>query len=241
MKKIAVLLALMLAFFALTASAYSLTLYNGEKVHSTLSVTEGTAVQLPTPTNPEGERFMGWRTQDASKIYRGKQILDGETALYAFFDEPRKMTPGNNAIVNGNFENDELDVYVSNGIASFAKDGTGSVLYYVRGSHHASIQWPVTWEAGRKYFVSYKIKSEFSNMMTSHNYRYLTTETTGTGDHSNNEHYFDANTWHTVEYDYIIPENYVENDAIDALGEITGAVVSEDIVAEIFHNFCVGK
>ena len=30
-------------------------------------------------------------------------------------------------------------------------------------------------------------------------------------------------------------------DAIDALGEITGAVVSEDIVAEIFHNFCVGK
>ncbi len=31
------------------------------------------------------------------------------------------------------------------------------------------------------------------------------------------------------------------NDAIDALGEITGAVVSEDIVAEIFHNFCVGK
>lgn len=31
------------------------------------------------------------------------------------------------------------------------------------------------------------------------------------------------------------------NDAIEALGEITGAVVSEDIVAEIFHNFCVGK
>ncbi len=29
--------------------------------------------------------------------------------------------------------------------------------------------------------------------------------------------------------------------AIDALGEITGAVVSEDIVAEIFHGFCVGK
>ena len=29
--------------------------------------------------------------------------------------------------------------------------------------------------------------------------------------------------------------------AIDALGEITGAVVSEDIVAEIFHSFCVGK
>ena len=31
------------------------------------------------------------------------------------------------------------------------------------------------------------------------------------------------------------------NEAIDALGEITGATVSEDIVAEIFHNFCVGK
>lgn len=31
------------------------------------------------------------------------------------------------------------------------------------------------------------------------------------------------------------------NNAIDALGEITGAVVSEDIVSEIFHNFCVGK
>lgn len=31
------------------------------------------------------------------------------------------------------------------------------------------------------------------------------------------------------------------NEAIDSLGEITGATVSEDIVAEIFHNFCVGK
>lgn len=31
------------------------------------------------------------------------------------------------------------------------------------------------------------------------------------------------------------------NEAIDALGEITGETVSESIVGEIFHNFCVGK
>ena len=31
------------------------------------------------------------------------------------------------------------------------------------------------------------------------------------------------------------------NIAIDSLGEITGATVSEDIVSSIFHNFCVGK
>lgn len=31
------------------------------------------------------------------------------------------------------------------------------------------------------------------------------------------------------------------NIAIDSLGEITGAVVSEDIVSAIFHSFCVGK
>lgn len=30
-------------------------------------------------------------------------------------------------------------------------------------------------------------------------------------------------------------------EATDRLGEITGETVSEDIVAEIFHNFCVGK
>lgn len=30
-------------------------------------------------------------------------------------------------------------------------------------------------------------------------------------------------------------------EAMDALGEITGDTVSEDIVSEIFHNFCVGK
>lgn len=30
-------------------------------------------------------------------------------------------------------------------------------------------------------------------------------------------------------------------EAIDALGEITGDTVSEDIVTEIFHSFCVGK
>ncbi len=31
------------------------------------------------------------------------------------------------------------------------------------------------------------------------------------------------------------------NEAIEALGEITGETVSESIVGEIFHNFCVGK
>lgn len=31
------------------------------------------------------------------------------------------------------------------------------------------------------------------------------------------------------------------NAAIDSLGEITGATVSEDVVSAIFHNFCVGK
>lgn len=31
------------------------------------------------------------------------------------------------------------------------------------------------------------------------------------------------------------------NIAIDALGEITGAVVSDDIVSAVFHDFCVGK
>ena len=31
------------------------------------------------------------------------------------------------------------------------------------------------------------------------------------------------------------------NEAIDALGEITGETVSDSIVGEIFHNFCVGK
>jgi len=31
------------------------------------------------------------------------------------------------------------------------------------------------------------------------------------------------------------------NDAIDSLGEITGATVSEDVVSAVFANFCVGK
>lgn len=31
------------------------------------------------------------------------------------------------------------------------------------------------------------------------------------------------------------------NAAIESLGEITGATVSEDVVSAIFHNFCVGK
>ena len=31
------------------------------------------------------------------------------------------------------------------------------------------------------------------------------------------------------------------NIAIDALGEITGETVSDSVVTEIFHGFCVGK
>jgi tRNA modification GTPase len=29
--------------------------------------------------------------------------------------------------------------------------------------------------------------------------------------------------------------------AMDSLGEITGETVSESVVNDIFHNFCVGK
>ncbi len=41
-----------------------------------------------------------------------------------------------------------------------------------------------------------------------------------------------------------IPQDLITidmNNAMDSLGEITGATVSEDVVAEIFHRFCVGK
>ena len=41
-----------------------------------------------------------------------------------------------------------------------------------------------------------------------------------------------------------MPQDIVSIDinvAMDALGEITGATVSEDIVSAIFHDFCVGK
>ena len=31
------------------------------------------------------------------------------------------------------------------------------------------------------------------------------------------------------------------NSAVDSLGEITGETVSESVVNDIFHNFCVGK
>lgn len=44
--------------------------------------------------------------------------------------------------------------------------------------------------------------------------------------------------------DMNIPQDIASIDinlAIEALGEITGETVSDDIVSEIFHNFCVGK
>ena len=44
--------------------------------------------------------------------------------------------------------------------------------------------------------------------------------------------------------DALMPSDIVSidiNEAIDALGEITGETVSDSIVSEIFHSFCVGK
>ncbi len=230
MKKTAILMALMIMLFALSASAYTLTLYNGETVHSTLSVTEGTAVALPTPSAPAGTRFMGWANADRTEIYRGTQIVDGNTALYAYFGETAKTAIGSNMISNPGFDNDTLSVYVSNGIAKLTKDGDNSVLYYDRGSHHASIQWPLNWEAGRKYYISYKIKTEYDNMMTAHNYRYDYVDNNGKPqtDTAKYEHYFDADTWHQVEYDYTISNTYVANSAIDAFSVFANSTKSVD-------------
>ncbi len=230
MKKTALLMALMMMLFALSASAYTLTLYNGETVHSTIQVTEETAVVLPTPPAPAGTRFMGWANADRTEIYRGTQIVDGNTALYACFGETAKTAIGSNMISDSGFDNDTLDVFVSNGIAKLTKDGDNSVLYYDRGSHHASIQWPLNWEAGRKYYISYKIKTQYDNVMTAHNYRYDYIDNKGNPqtDTAKNEHFFNANTWHQVEYDYTIPDTYIANNAIDAFSVFANSTKSID-------------
>ena len=230
MKKTAILLALMTVFFALTASAYTVTLYNGESVYSTVSVEEGGSVPLPAPAAPSGTRFMGWRSADGTVIARTNLFGEGTTELYAYFDKPSKATPGENMIPNGSVEEDSLGVFVSNGVATLTEEDGNGVLYYVRGSHHASIQWPVEWEAGRKYYVSYKIKTEYDNVMTAHNYRYNYVDSKGNPqtDTAKNEHFFDANKWHTVEYDYVIPESYVVANTVDAFSVYANSTKSFD-------------
>jgi len=230
MKKTAILLALMTVFFALTASAYTVTLYNGESVYSTVSVEEGGSVPLPAPAAPAGTRFMGWRSADGTVIARTNLFGEGTTELYAYFDMPSKAAPGENMIPNGSFEEDSLGVFVSNGVATLTEEDGNGVLYYVRGSHHASIQWPVEWEAGRKYYVSYKIKTEYDNVMTAHNYRYNYVDSKGNAqtDTAKNEHFFDANKWHTVEYDYVIPESYVVANTVDAFSVYANSTKSFD-------------
>ena len=53
------------------------------------------------------------------------------------------------------------------------------------------------------------------------------------------------NDFYTVIYDglYVTTEYEGENleEALEALGEVTGASVREDITARIFERFCVGK
>ena len=187
-----------LVLCALTASAFAIEITLSDDRVSRTPLTSATAT-LPEWEVSGNYALYGWTNLENFTHY-GWQMLPVPTesmTLEAFWLPMIKAKPGENAFVNGDFEDDRIYLRPSNGGARIVEEADGNrVLEYTRGSGYASLQVFVGWEAGRKYHIHYRVKtpadtSSIYNMIYGGNH--LVQKPTKAGE------------WLTIDEDFTLP------------------------------------
>ena len=138
---------------------YLVELYDNDTLRASYVVKEGSVLQVPELEFTEDKFLLGWETADGNTLVGWRFYPNSNIKLYAKWVE-KKVYPGINIFDNGDFEKDGIiDVRPSNGVAEIVSENGNKVLKYTRGSDWASVQHFVPWESGRKYKISYKVKT----------------------------------------------------------------------------------
>lgn len=189
--------------FSVLASAYTVTLYdNGVQYGSILT---GDKIELPSEKNENGKTLYGWYDKTTGIQY-GWKLVPAPTSesveLHSVWIPLEKARPAENAYKNGTFDDDGIYVRPSNGGTRIVTESDGNrALEYNRGSNYASLQIYVGWEAGRKYHVSYRVKTSGVTSVRYNPYY-------NNADHQKWMADTVKDEWITVEADFTIPDDY---------------------------------
>ncbi len=189
------------------AAAYSFTLYDGDDYYG--SISDG---QMLPCDKPKGDSVLySWQDKTNGYFYgyNPLPVPDGNFDLYAVWVPKTKAVPGQNAMLNGTFDDDIVYLRPSNGGVRIVTEADGNrVLEYTRGSGYASLQFYVGWEAGRKYHVSYRVKAP-GVASANHNPRYAVSDG-NTADHPIGTAVTVTDTWVSASADFTIPDTLTE-------------------------------
>lgn len=214
--KISVVLAAIMLFMCMNisaAEAYTVNLYDGDTLFKTYSVQENSYAQLENGSAKSGKYFKGWKTADGRCLYAGggyKLYAAENMDLYAEYGDTAAPAPGENIFKNPNMDEDFFDVHPANGRISYETENGNRILRYERASGYTAIQKYVAWDIGRKYALSFKIKTDSTHNVW-YNVRYSSSGG-GSADHGAFAGKNTADEWSEYSYTVTIPQDYVPSD-----------------------------
>ena len=207
-------LVLLLCMLSLCTAAYTVNLYDGDTLTDTKTGTDGQALTLPELLFENGSYLLGYENRLTSELHGWRFYPTGEINLYSVWTPVKKAVPGQNVYVNGDFEGNDLALRPSNGTVRIVTEANGNhALEYVRGSGYASIQRYVGWEAGRKYHISYRVKT-LAATSSMYNPRYITSTSTSS-EHPSGSFTTTAGTWMEFSTDFTIPTTHTPSTSSD--------------------------
>ena len=210
------LLTLLVCTLMTVTCAYTVNFYNGETLASTKTGTDGEPLIIESDIVRDGRYLLGWEHHAAGLLHGYRIVPSGTWNLHSVWIDANKALPGQNAFENGDFEGEGLAVRPSNGSFRIITEADGNrALEYVRGSGYASLQRYIGWEAGRKYRVSYRVKTP-AVTSSMYNPRYIT-ETNTSSDHPTGAKTTAAGEWVSFATDFTIPADHKPSAAHDFL------------------------
>ena len=214
---------------------YLVELYEGETLRKSYIVTNGSGLSLPIGEYTEDKFLRGWQTADGRVLYGGKIVPSQDEKLYAVWGS-REVKPGINVIENGDFESgDFIDLRPSNGCLEIVNDNGNRLLKYSRNGDYVSVQHAMKWESGRKYKISYKIKTPlnvnvYSNLIYTDKYgstNHIVQKSLNADTFTSHEHVFEFPE-NSDEYTYVHADSDAFSQYSNPLKDVDNIVYYDD-------------
>ena len=228
---------ILLSIFAFAeGDSYTVRLYKDKMLVSEYTVSQGASQKLENGTVLDGQYLKGWVTADNTALY-GNLITPTENIdLYALYGSCEVPTPGVNMFENSTMDEDIFGAHPANGKLSFVEEEGNRILRYERNSGYTAIQRYVPWEAGRKYELSFKIKTD-DNQKVWYNTRYQRA-----GDENLDRGVYAgenvADTWSVYQDTVVIADDHIpsDGDAITFFSDPGTKVINND---NFYDDLCL--
>ena len=208
-----ILMFLLAVLFSAAVSSHTINIYDGTELINTYEISNGEYCSLPDATIKDSKALLGFSEKGSTELYGYRFMPERDMELYAVWTDIAEPLPGTNIIPYGDFESGpSWYIRPSNGKVSIIEEDGNNLLEYTRGSNYASVQFPVRWDAGRTYRLSYRVRTS-GNTSSMYNPRYhkINDASSASTDHPLTSGSTGVMLWQEFSADFVIPEDHCPN------------------------------